>query len=132
MRFIWTIIEPMNGPRAIPATEVKPKIDIGMERALSPRQMSAMLPPTIFMTTEDAPPPKNRVMSIVAKFCAKAEPKRLATKMIYAPTYPGIPPLLSVMGTKTKGQKAAPIFQLVVAQTVLSMGMFCTLKRSAM
>ena len=72
----------MKGPRAIPTTDVKPKRDIGMLRCWSPFQISAMLPPTIFIETEEAPPPKNLVTTRVAKFWAKAEGKRKISKMI--------------------------------------------------
>lgn len=74
--WICTIALPTKGPRAIPATLVKPKSDMGKLRALSPFQISLMLPPTMLMATEDAPPPKKRVTTMVAKLSAKAEPKR--------------------------------------------------------
>lgn len=108
--------EPINGPSAIPTTLVKPKSDIGRLRAFSPYQTSLMLPPTILIDTDEAPPPKNLVTSIVAKFCAKAEPKSVAIRMIYATKYPGMRPDDSVRGTKMSGQKAAPMFHEVVAQ----------------
>jgi hypothetical protein len=73
---IWTIALPTKGPRAIPATLVNPKSDIGKLRALSPFHTSLMLPPTMLIATEDAPPPKKRVTTIVAKLFAKADPKR--------------------------------------------------------
>lgn len=65
--------EPMNGPRAIPTTDVIPKIDIGTLRSLSVFQISVMVPPTMLMLTEEAPPPKNRVTMSVAKFGANAD-----------------------------------------------------------
>lgn len=77
---IWTIALPTKGPRAMPATLVKPKSDIGRLRALSPFQMSLMLPPTMLIATEDAPPPKKRVTTMVAKLSAKAEPNRKSSK----------------------------------------------------
>jgi hypothetical protein len=64
----------------MPATLVNPNKDMGKLRALSPFQMSLMLPPTILMATEDAPPPKKRVTTIVAKLSANAEPKRNSSK----------------------------------------------------
>ena len=70
----------------------------------------------MLIETEEAPPPKNRVTTSVAKFLAKADGKSEMTRMIYATKYPGIRPEDSVRGTKIKGQKAAPMFQDVVAQ----------------
>lgn len=110
------IDEPIKGPKAMPMTLVNPKSDIGKLRALSPYQTSLILPPTILIDTEDAPPPKNRVTTSVAKFCAKAEGKREITRMKYATKYPGMRPEDSVRGTKMSGQNAAPMFQDVVAQ----------------
>lgn len=107
---------PIKGPNAIPTTLVKPKIDIGKLRAFWPYQTSLMLPPTILIDTDEAPPPKNRVTMSVAKLCANADPKRVATRITYATKYPGMRPEDSVRGTKISGQKAAPIFQDVVAQ----------------
>lgn len=72
----------MNGPSAIPTTLVKPKIDMGKLRALSPNQTSLILPPTMLIETEEAPPPKNRVTTKVAKFYANADPNSEMTKMI--------------------------------------------------
>jgi hypothetical protein len=74
----------MKGPRAIPATDVNPKRDMGKLRALSPFQMSLMLPPTILMATEEPPPPRNLVTTIVAKLSAKAEPNIDSSKTMYA------------------------------------------------
>jgi hypothetical protein len=54
-------------------TDVMPKIDIGRLRSLSPLHMSVIVPPTILMLTELAPPPKKRVTINVAKFGAVAE-----------------------------------------------------------
>lgn len=73
---ICTIALPINGPSAIPATLVNPNSDMGKLRAWSPFQMSLILPPTMLMATEDAPPPKKRVTTMVAKLSAKAEPNR--------------------------------------------------------
>ena len=64
---------PMNGPKAMPTTLVIPNIDIGKLRSLSPFQMSVIVPPTMLMATELAPPPKKRVITIVAKLEAKAD-----------------------------------------------------------
>lgn len=58
--------EPTNGPNAIPMTLVKPNRDMGRLRALSPNHTSLILPPTILIETDDAPPPKNRVTTGVA------------------------------------------------------------------
>lgn len=77
---ICTIALPTNGPSAIPATLVNPNSDIGKLRALSPFQISLILPPTMLMATEDAPPPKKRVTTMVAKLSAKAEPNRNNSK----------------------------------------------------
>lgn len=74
----------MKGPNAIPATLVNPNNDMGRLRALSPFHTSLMLPPTILMETEEAPPPKNRVMTRVAKLSANAEPNRNSSKIMYA------------------------------------------------
>lgn len=79
---IWTIALPMNGPSAIPATLVKPKSDMGKLRALSPFHTSLMLPPTMLIETEDAPPPKNLVTTKVAKLSANADPNRKNSKTI--------------------------------------------------
>jgi len=73
----------MNGPSAIPATEVNPNKDIGTLLASSPFQTSLMLPPTMLMATEDPPPPKNLVTTSVAKLSAKAEPNRNNSKTMY-------------------------------------------------
>lgn len=116
----------MNGPNAIPTTLVNPNRDIGKLRALGPYQTSLMLPPTMLIDTEDAPPPKNRVTTKVAKFCAKAEGNRDMTRMKYATKYPGIRPEDSVNGTKIRGQNAAPIFQDAVAHARLGKGSFWT------
>jgi len=70
--FRW-IAPPMKGPRAIPTTEVIPKMDMGTLLALSPFQISVIVPPTILMDTEEAPPPKKRAMMSVAKLGAKAQ-----------------------------------------------------------
>jgi hypothetical protein len=117
----------MKGPNAIPTTLVKPKMDIGRLRACSPSQTSLILPPTMLIETEEAPPPKNRVTTSVAKFLAKAEGNSEMTRMMYATKYPGIRPEDSVRGTKIKGQKAAPMFQDVVAQYRFGKGEFWTL-----
>jgi hypothetical protein len=74
----------MNGPRAIPATDVKPKSDIGKLRSLSPFHTSLILPPTMLIATEDPPPPRNLVTTRVAKLSANADPKRDSSKTIYA------------------------------------------------
>lgn len=70
---------PINGPRAIPTTDVIPKILIGILRSevrsfqkgsdspFGPFQISAIEPPTKLIATELAPPPKNRVVIMVAK-----------------------------------------------------------------
>jgi hypothetical protein len=91
-----------------------------------------MLPPTMLMATEEAPPPKNRVTTNVAKFWANADGNSETTRMKYATKYPGMRPDDSVKGTKMSGQKAAPMFQEVVAQARLGNGSFWTWKRSAM
>lgn len=70
----------------------------------------------MLMETDEAPPPKNRVTTKVAKFFAKAEGKSEITNTTYATKYPGMRPDDSVSGTKISGQKAAPMFQEVVAQ----------------
>lgn len=70
----------------------------------------------MLMETDEAPPPKNRVTTKVAKFFAKAEGKSEITRTTYATKYPGMRPDDSVSGTKISGQKAAPMFQEVVAQ----------------
>jgi hypothetical protein len=106
----------MNGPSAIPTTLVNPNIDIGRLRAWSPNHTSEILPPTMLIETEEAPPPKNLVTTRVAKFFANADGKRDMTRITYATKYPGMRPEASVRGTKISGQKAAPIFQEVVAQ----------------
>lgn len=116
--------EPMKGPRAIPTTLVKPNSDIGRLLAFSPSQTSLMLPPTILIETDDAPPPKKRVTTSVAKFCANADGNKETTRMKYATKYPGIRPEDSVSGTNRRGQKAAPIFQDVVAQARFGNGWF--------
>jgi hypothetical protein len=67
----------------MPATLVNPNKDMGKLRALSPFQMSLMLPPTMLIATEDAPPPKKRVTTMVAKLLANAEPKRKSSKTMY-------------------------------------------------
>lgn len=100
------------------------------------------------METDEAPPPKKRVTTKVAKLLAKAEPKRKSSKTMYATLlsisderisdyraltkYPGIRPVFSVNGTKSRGNKAAPTFQLAVAQYRFGNGSFCTLNRAAM
>jgi hypothetical protein len=43
-----------------------------------------MLPPTILIATDDAPPPKNLVTTKVAKLSANADAKRENSKMMYA------------------------------------------------
>jgi hypothetical protein len=78
--WICTIALPTKGPSAIPATLVNPNNDMGRLRALSPFQISLMLPPTMLMATEDAPPPKKRVTTMVAKLSANADPKRKSSK----------------------------------------------------
>jgi hypothetical protein len=108
--------EPINGPKAIPITLVNPNRDMGRLRALPPFHTSLILPPTMLIETDDAPPPKKRVTIIVAKFWAKADPNSVATRIIYETKYPGMRPEDSVRGTKINGQKAAPMFQEVVAQ----------------
>jgi hypothetical protein len=83
---------PMNGPRAIPTTDVIPKILMGILRSdvnslpnvtdlpLGPFQISAMDPPTKLIATELAPPPKNRVVIMVAKFVPTPEGTRKMRK----------------------------------------------------
>lgn len=119
--------DPINGLSAIPTTLVNPNIDIGRLRAWSPSHTSEILPPTILIETEEAPPPKNLVTTSVAKFCAKADGKSEMTKITYATKYPGMRPEASVRGTKISGQKAAPMFQEVVAQYRFGKGEFWTL-----
>lgn len=118
---------PIKGPSAIPTTLVKPNRDIGKLRALSPCQTSLILPPTMLIETDEAPPPKKRVTTNVAKLFAKADGKSEMIRMIYATKYPGMRPDDSVRGTKINGQNAAPIFQDVVAQYRFGNGLFCTL-----
>lgn len=91
---------------------------------MAPYQTSLMLPPTMLIDTEEAPPPKNRVTTSVAKFCAKAEGNSETTRMKYAIKYPGIRPEDSVNGTNIRGQNAAPIFQDVVAHARFGNGSF--------
>lgn len=66
----------------MPITLVNPKMDIGRDLAFEPAQTSLMVPPTILIDTDEAPPPKNRVTSIVAKFCENANPKMNATRIM--------------------------------------------------
>jgi len=66
----------------MPATLVNPNSDMGKLRASSPFHMSLILPPTILIETDEAPPPKNRVITIVAKLSAKPDPKRNSSKMM--------------------------------------------------
>jgi hypothetical protein len=73
---------PMKGPKAIPATEVKPNNDIGRLRSLSPFQTSLMLPPTMLIATDEPPPPRNLVTTSVAKLSAKADPNRESSNTI--------------------------------------------------
>jgi hypothetical protein len=75
---------PMKGPRARPATEVKPNNDMGKLRALSPFHTSLILPPTMLIATDEPPPPRNLVTTSVAKLSAKAEPKRESSNTMYA------------------------------------------------
>ena len=89
---------------------------MGRLRASLPNHTSEILPPTILIAVEEAPPPKNRVTMSVAKFFANADGKSEMTRSIYATKYPGMRPEDSVRGTKISGQKAAPMFQEVVAQ----------------
>lgn len=119
--------DPMKGPNAIPTTLVNPNRDIGKLRAFSPYQTSLILPPTMLIETDEAPPPKKRVTTNVAKFFANADGNSEMIRMIYATKYPGIRPDDSVRGTKIKGQNAAPIFHDVVAQYKLGNGLFWTL-----
>ena len=44
--------------------------------------MSVMVPPTMLIATELAPPQKKRVMTIVAKLCAVAEGIRKMRKIM--------------------------------------------------
>lgn len=111
----------------MPTTLVNPKIDMGRLRAWSPSHTSEILPPTILIETEEAPPPKNRVTTSVAKLFANADGKSEITRITYATKYPGIRPEASVRGTKINGQKAAPMFQEVVAQYRFGKGEFWTL-----
>ena len=76
------IAPPTKGPSAMPTTLVMPKMDIGKLRSRSPFQMSVMVPPTMLIATELAPPPKKRVITIVAKFGAVAEGMRKIRKMM--------------------------------------------------
>lgn len=80
----------------------------------------------MLMDTDEAPPPKNRVTTSVAKFCAKADGNSDTMRRKYATKYPGMRPDASVNGTKMSGQKAAPMFQDVVAQARLGNGVFWT------
>ena len=82
MRPFW-IAPPINGPRAIPTTLVIPKIDMGRLRSLSPFQMSVIVLPTMLMATEEAPPPKKRVTTIVAKFGAVADGIKKIRNIMY-------------------------------------------------
>jgi hypothetical protein len=66
--------EPTKGPSAIPTTDVKPEVDIGKNRAASPRQMSAKLPLSMLTTMEEPPPLENRVTTMVARFRANTVP----------------------------------------------------------
>ena len=66
----------------MPTTLVMPKMDIGSERSLSPLQISVIVPPTMLMATELAPPPKKRVTTIAAKFGAVADGMRKMRKMM--------------------------------------------------
>lgn len=73
----------MKGPSAIPTTPERAKIDIGKLRALSPFQISVIVPPTTLMAIELAPPAKNRVTRIVAKFGDTAEGISQMRKKMY-------------------------------------------------
>jgi hypothetical protein len=57
---------------------------MGRLLALSPFHTSLILPPTMLIDTEDAPPPKNLVTTRVAKLSAKAEPNKKSSKIMYA------------------------------------------------
>lgn len=48
-------------------------MDMGILLALSPFQMSVIVPPTILIDTDEAPPPKKRVVASVAKLGANAQ-----------------------------------------------------------
>ena len=115
-RYVEVMAPPTNGPKAIPITDVVPNNDNGKLRCCGPLQISDIVPPTMLIATDEAPPPKNRHMTIVWKFCATPHGMRKIRKTIYAPKYPGIRPEVSVRGTKSNGTKAAPIFQDVVAK----------------
>lgn len=65
-------------------TLVNPKMDMGRLLSRFPYQTSLILPPTMLMETDDAPPPKNRVTTNVAKFCAKADGNNEIIRIIYA------------------------------------------------
>lgn len=120
-------------------TLVMPNIDMGILRSLSPRHISkavsdltlqaffscfslwqvylpVIVPPTMLMLTELAPPPKKRVTIRVAKFGAVADGISQMRNKMYAPKYPGMRPVFSVNGTKSKGKTAAPTFHDAVAQ----------------
>ena len=73
----------MKGLKAMPTALVMPTMDVGKLRSLSPFQMSVVVPPTMLIATEDAPPPKKRVTRIVAKFWAAPEGTRNMRKMTY-------------------------------------------------
>lgn len=72
----------MKGPKAMPTTLVKPNSDIGILLSLSPFHTSLILPPTILIETEEAPPPKNLVTTKVAKLFAKADGNNDITRII--------------------------------------------------
>jgi hypothetical protein len=68
----------------MPTTLVNPNRLIGRLLAFSPYHTSLILPPTILILTEEAPPPKNLVTTSVAKLFANAEPKSVAIRIMYA------------------------------------------------
>lgn len=114
----------MNRPNAILTIPVNPKSDMGRLRALSPYHTSLILPPTILIETDDAPPRKRRSTAKVAKFRAKADGKKEITRIKYETKEPGMRPDDSVSGTKMSGQIAVPIFQEVAAQAKFGNGSF--------
>lgn len=67
----------------MPTTLERPKMDMGRLRCLSPFQMSVIVPPTMLMATELAPPPKNRVTRMVAKLWESAEGISQTRKNMY-------------------------------------------------
>lgn len=89
---ICTMALPTIGPSAIPATLVKPNSDIGRLRALSPLHTSLILPPTTFIDTEEALPPKNLVTTRLQNFWQMlreiGKSRRLYTQQINLASFP--------------------------------------------